>query len=175
MTSFSTTYVMFDCIWLIQIISTTRSKLKPSILYYLFPSPCLAKTEVGGRWLLIKPHGRMSAAKKAVWRTSMLFTGTTNSLFSTTCISITTQSISIIFTYFMLSIYATLHTEFEENQLSSSWDMCSWKLPHFLHIFLLCTVSQKLFLANQRHPSHGSISFKFVTPIRYFLAYHRDI
>ena len=34
-------------------------------------------------------------------------------------ISITTGPISIKFTYFMPAIYTTLHTKFEENQLSS--------------------------------------------------------
>ena len=61
----------------------------------------------------IKPHSRVSAAKKAMWHTSLLFTGTANSPFSTPHISITTGSISIIFTYFMPSIYATIHTKFE--------------------------------------------------------------
>ena len=80
----------------------------------------------------IKTHGRMSVAKKAVWRTSMLFIGTTNSPFSTPHISIITALISIKFTYFMPSIYTTLYTTFEENWPSSSRDMCSWKLSHFL-------------------------------------------
>ena len=92
----------------------------------------------------IKTHGRVSAAKKAVWCTSVLFTGTANSPFSAPRISITTTSISIKFTYFMPSIYVTLHTKFERKQSSSSRDMCSWKLPCFLHLFLLLrTVLQK--------------------------------
>ena len=37
----------------------------------------------------IKTHGLVSAAKKALWRTSVLFTGTANSPFSTPHISIT--------------------------------------------------------------------------------------
>ena len=84
---------------------------------------------------VIKTHSRVSAAKKAMWLTSVLFTGTANSPFSAPRISITTGPISIKFTYFMPSIYATLHTKFERNQFSSSWDMCSWKLPYFLHLF----------------------------------------
>ena len=92
----------------------------------------------------IKTHGCVSVAKKAVWRTSVLFTGTANSPFSAPRISITTGPISIKFTYFMPSIYATLHTIFERNRSSSSRDMCSWKLPYFLHLFLLLrTVLQK--------------------------------
>ena len=67
----------------------------------------------------IKTHGRVSAAKEVVWHTSILFTGTAKSPFSTPHISITTGPISIKFTYFMPSIYTTLHTKFEENQLSS--------------------------------------------------------
>ena len=54
----------------------------------------------------IKTHGRMSAAKKAVWRTSVLFTGTAKSPFSTTHTSITTGPISIRLRYCMPSIYA---------------------------------------------------------------------
>ena len=94
----------------------------------------------------IKTNGRVSAAKKAVWCTSVLFTGTANSPFSAPHISITTKPISIKFTYFMSSIYATLHTKFERNRPSSSRDMCSWKLPYFLHLLLLLllrTVLQK--------------------------------
>ena len=64
---------------------------------------------------MIKTHGSVSAAKKAVWRTSVLFTGTVNSPFSTSRISITTGLISIKFTYFMPSIYATIHAKFERN------------------------------------------------------------
>ena len=67
----------------------------------------------------IKTHGRVSAAKKVMWHTSVLFTGTAKSPFSTPHISITTGPISIKFTYFMPSIYTTLHTKFEENRLSS--------------------------------------------------------
>ena len=93
----------------------------------------------------IKTHGRVSAAKKAVWHTSVLFTGTANLPFSTPHISITTGPLSIKFTYFMPSIYATLNTKFERNWLNTLRDICSWKLPHFLHLFflLLRTVLQK--------------------------------
>ena len=68
--------------------------------------------------VLIKTHGHVSAAKKDVRLTSVLFTGTTKSPFSTPHISITTGPISIKFTYFMPFIYTTLHTTFEENWLS---------------------------------------------------------
>ena len=67
----------------------------------------------------IKTHGRVSAAKEVMWHTSVLFTGTAKSPFSTPHISITTGPISIKLTYFMPSIYTTLHTKFEEHQLSS--------------------------------------------------------
>ena len=82
----------------------------------------------------IKIHGRVSAAKKAVWRTSMLFTGTANSPFSTPHISITTVLISIKLTYFMPSIHTILHTNLKEIGLV---DMCLGKLTNFLHIPLL--------------------------------------
>ena len=94
---------------------------------------------------LFNTHGCVSVAKKAMWCRSVLFTGTANSPFSTPCISITTLPISIKFTYFMPCTYATLHTKFERKQPSSSRDICSWILPHFLHLFLLLlrTVLQK--------------------------------
>ena len=47
----------------------------------------------------IKTQSHVSAAKKAVWHTSVLFTGTNNLPFSTSHISIITGPISIKFTY----------------------------------------------------------------------------
>ena len=70
-------------------------------------------------------YGHVSVAQKAVWRTSVLFTGTANSPGSTPHMSMTTGPISIRFAYLMPSIYATLHTEFEGYRPSSSGDMCS--------------------------------------------------
>ena len=72
----------------------------------------------------IKTHGSVSAAKEVMWHTSVLFTGTAKSPFSTHHISITTGLIPIKFTYFMPSIYTTLHTKFEENRLSGLQDIC---------------------------------------------------
>ena len=95
-------------------------------------------------YLQVKTHGRVSVVKKTVWYTSVLFTRTANLPFSTPHISTTTGLISIKFICFMPSIYATLHTKFEINQPSSSWDICSWKLPNFLYLsLLLCTILQK--------------------------------
>ena len=70
---------------------------------------------------LIKTHSHVSAAKKAMWCTSVLLTGTPNLPFSTRRISMTIGPwpISINYTYFMHSIYVTLHTKFEENWPSS--------------------------------------------------------
>ena len=65
-------------------------------------------------YLQVKIHGCVSAAKKAVWHTSVLFAGNTNSPFSTSHISITTGQISIKFIYFMPFIYAILLTKFKE-------------------------------------------------------------
>ena len=61
--------------------------------------------------LSIKAHGRVSAAKKDVQHTSVLFTGTAKSLFSTPHIFVIIYigPISIKFTYFMPSIYTTWH------------------------------------------------------------------
>ena len=57
--------------------------------------------------------------------TSVIFTGTANSPFSTPHISITTGPISIKFTYSLPTINTTLHTIFKSNQLSSLGDICS--------------------------------------------------
>ena len=46
---------------------------------------------------LITTHGCVLAAKKAMWHTSVLITGTANLPFSTSCISITTRLISMKF------------------------------------------------------------------------------
>ena len=100
--------------------------------------------------------------------TQVLFTGTAKSLFSTPHISITTEPISIKFTYFMPSIYTILHTKFEEDQISSLRDMCFWKLPNFLQIFLLTDLTTTITLSQ---PSPGWISFKFGTLMRHILAH----
>ena len=79
--------------------------------------------------------------------TSVLFTGTAKSPFSTPHISITTGLIYINFIYFMPSTYTTLHTKFEDNWLSSLQDIRFLKLPdsHFssLHRFNTILLSQK--------------------------------
>ena len=89
--------------------------------------------------LLIKTHGRMSmsAAKKDVQHTSVLFAGTTKWLILTPHVSTITVP---IYTKFMPFIYTTSHTKCEENQFSSLPHICSIKLPNFLHIFLLYLV-----------------------------------
>ena len=73
-----------------------------------------------------------------------------------------TDLISNKFKYCMPFIYTTLHTKFEENQISCLRHMLFWKLSDFPHIFLLlCTV-----LINLSQPSHGLISFKLIKHIR---------
>ena len=64
---------------------------------------------------IMKTHSCVPAAKKAIWRTSVLFPGTVNSPISTPHISVTTTLISIKFTHFMASLYAAIHTKFERN------------------------------------------------------------
>ena len=91
----------------------------------------------------------MSAAKKAIWCTNVFFAGTANSPFSTPRFSVTTGLICYKVTYFMLSIYATLHTKFERNWLSSSrnvfmeispvsslFSSSSFSLHHFTKVIL---------------------------------------
>ena len=47
-------------------------------------------------------YGHVSAAKKDVLHSSVLFTGTANLPFSTPCISVTTKPICTTFTYYTL-------------------------------------------------------------------------
>ena len=89
----------------------------------------------------------MSAAKKAVWCTSVLYKGTTTLLFSTPHTSITTELISIKFTHFMSPIYATLQTKFEKNRPSSLRDVFMKIAPFSSHFsssqhFTKVTLSQ---------------------------------
>ena len=90
--------------------------LKQNVFHICMYVPLKVNTIIN---ICIKTHGRVSAAKEVMWHTSVLFTGTAKSPFSTPHISITTGPISIKLTYFMPSIYTTLHTKFEENRLSS--------------------------------------------------------
>ena len=85
--------------------------------------------------LYIKTHGRVSAAKEVMWHTSVLFTGTAKSPFSTPHISITTGPISMKFIYFMPSIYTTLHTKFEEIGLVVCEIYASENCPIFFTFF----------------------------------------
>ena len=83
----------------------------------------------------IKTHGCVSAAKKVVWHTSVLFTGTANSLFLTPHISTTTVPISIKFTYLMFSIYKSLDTKFKRNQPSIAHEIYVLKNCHIFFTF----------------------------------------
>ena len=71
----------------------------------------------------IKTHSCVSAAKKAVWCISVLFTNTTNPSFSASYISITTPPISMKFTI-LCPLYTQLYirTKFEGNQPGSLQD-----------------------------------------------------
>ena len=82
--------------------------------------------------------------QKKTQDTNVLFIGTVKLPNSAFCISKTTILISNKFTYFLPYIYTTSHIKIEENSFSSSWDICSWKLPDFLHIFLLLLLCTKL-------------------------------
>ena len=87
----------------------------------------------------IKTHGHAPVAKRVVWCTSVLITGTINSLFSTPRISIATGPISIKFTYFMPFIYATLHTKFEKIGPVVHKKCVSENYPIFFTFFLFFT------------------------------------
>ena len=84
---------------------------------------------------VLRPTVVCCAVKKVTRNTRVLFTRTKISPISTSCILKTTEQISTKFTYFMLYIYLTLHTKFNVDCTSGSWDICFWKLPDFLRMF----------------------------------------
>ena len=73
----------------------------------------------------------------------------------------------------MPSIYITLHTKFERNQPSSSQDNYVFlKIVPFSSPFSASShCFTKVTLSQPKTPCHGSISCKFGTPIRHFVAY----
>ena len=99
------------------VITHFRTDFNSHIYLHVIPEAMLM---VSKDTSTIKTHGCVPAAKEDVWHTSVLFTGTAKSPFSTPHISITTGPISIKFTHFMPCIYMTLHTKFEENRLNGS-------------------------------------------------------
>ena len=91
----------------------------------------------------IKTHSHVSEAKKDVWP-QMYHLQEPLSHFLQHLISLTTVLISNKFKYFMPSIYTTLHTKFQENQISSLRDTGFWFSSHFLlHTDLKITLSQE--------------------------------
>ena len=80
-----------------------------------------------------------------MWHTSVLFTGTTKTPFSTPCISITNGLIYIKFINFMPSIYMTLHTTFKEIG-SAFHEICtSENCPIFFKFFFFAPFSKRKF------------------------------
>ena len=70
---------------------------------------------IGVGQISIKTRGSVSAAKKTVWRTSVLFTRTPVSTFSAYCSLKTIGAISTKFIYVLPPIYTTSQTKFERN------------------------------------------------------------
>ena len=83
-----------------------------------------------------RPRKQKSQKTEDMWHTSVLFTGIIKLPNSAFHISKTTKPISTKFIYFLSYIYTTSHIKIEGNRFSSSWEICYWKLPNFLHIFL---------------------------------------
>ena len=73
---------------------------------------------------------------------SVLFTGNIKLPNSAFHISKATELISTQLIYFLPYIHTATHIKIEINCFSISQDIYSWKLPNFLHIFLLCTKLQ---------------------------------
>ena len=107
--------------------------------------------------------------KKAVWHTSVLFMGTPNSLFSTPRISITTGLI------FVKLKYLPYMRPYIPNLKEISPVVCEICVPEncpiFFTFFFFFALFYKSTLSHQSHSSRRSISFKFGTPIRHFVAY----
>ena len=55
--------------------------------------------------------------------------------------------ISTKFIYFLPYLYTTSHFKIKGNRFSSSQDICSWKLPNFLHIFLFLRTKLQIYLS----------------------------
>ena len=93
------------------------------------------------------------SGQEAVWHTSVLFTGTANSLYSIPHISLTTGLISIKFTYFIPSTYAT-YIPTLEGISQVVYEICVHKYCPFsshyssfsssLHRFTKVTLSQRM-------------------------------
>ena len=98
----------------------------------------------------IKTHGRVSVAKKAVWHTSVFFTGTANLPFSTPYISTTTGSISMNFTDFMSCIYATL--QYIPNFKEIGLVVCEIFVPENCPIFFTFSSSHRFTEVNLSQP-----------------------
>ena len=82
--------------------------------------------------VIIKTHSHVSVAKKATY--VHFYRNYYAAVFNPSYLYnywVNIYKINI----FMPFIYTTLHPKYEGNQRSSSWDMCFWKLPDFLHIF----------------------------------------
>ena len=114
----------------------------------------------------IKTHGHVSAVKKAVRHTSVLFTGTTNLPFSTSHISVTTGKISIKFTNFM-PLYTQPYIPYWKEIGPVIYEICIHEYCSIIFTFF----SSSHCFTKVRHPSHGFISFKFGTSIRHFVTY----
>ena len=94
----------------------------------------------------------------------LLFTGTVKLLNSAFRISKTSKLISTKFIYFLPYIYTTSHIQIKENPLSTYWDICSWKLPDFLHIFLLLCTKLQIYLS---HIKINLLMFQFLSNLEY--------
>ena len=87
----------------------------------------------------IKTCHSVSAAKKAAWHTSVLFTRTPISTFSAYCSLKTIGAISTKFIYVVQLIYTTSQTKFENNSPCSLFASNTYLKSDFICIFLLCT------------------------------------
>ena len=82
-------------------------------------------------------RGSASAAKKTVWHTNVLFTGTPIHTFSAYCSLKTIGAISTKFTYVVPPMYTTSQTKFERNSPRSLLVIHTWNLVDFICLFLL--------------------------------------
>ena len=111
--------------------------------------PLSCPTQIGGLWKL-RHMVVCRAAKNIVRNTSVLFMCTKILPISTSYILKTIKWISTKFTYVMLCIYLTLHTEFDVDCTSSSRDIPFGKLSDFLY-FSSSYQNKNIFKIRENH------------------------
>ena len=121
----------------------------------------------------IKTHNRVSAAKKDVRHTSVLFIATAKSSFSTPHISITTVPISVqIHIFYALHVHNLAYQIWSKSAKYVVLRYAFLKIAQFSSCFSSSSHQSKtITLSQEKQPFSGWISFKFGTLIQHILAH----